>query len=162
MRPSPCPRSHVPASVLLTAVLVAGCATVGPRDASRDPAVGELITADEIRKTGARNAWEALKNTVSRYRFDDYRGEPTRISSVRGNGSILFHETPKIFVDGAQLTEYQVLRTMPAYTIASIRVLNGSDGTTYYGTGSVAGVILIETGMRDGGTDDERRIGGSA
>jgi outer membrane cobalamin receptor len=38
-----------------------------------------------------------------------------------------------------------MLDQIPARTIARISILNGIQGTTYYGTNAVGGVIRIET-----------------
>ena len=123
---------------------LAGC-SARARDTSRNPPVGQIITAEQIRRTGAATAWEALKFTVRSHEFRDYRGEPQRIYSNRGVGSMVLREEPLIHLDGARLTDIQVLRHMPANTILYVQVLNGTDGTTYYGTSATAGVILIET-----------------
>jgi hypothetical protein len=128
-------------------IMLAGCATARPRDATKDPPVGQLITAEQIRETGASTAWQALKFTVRTHQFTDARGEPVRIFSNRGVGSFVLREEPLVFVDGARLIDIQLLQQMPAHHIHSVRVLNGTDGTTYYGTSAVAGVFLIETTM---------------
>ena len=126
-------------SIVLTA-----CAARARSD-SRNPPVGEVITAEQIRRTGASTVWEALKFTVHSHEFKEHRGQPVRITSNRGQGSMVLREEPLIHLDGTRLTEYQVLRHMPATNVLYIQVLNGTDGTTYYGTSASAGVILIET-----------------
>jgi hypothetical protein len=108
--------------------------------------VGTLITAERIRQSGARTAWEALDYTVTSHHFgSDARGRPTGITADRGIGSLLLREQPLVFLDQTRLADIQVLHQFPAHEIYSIRVLNGADGTTYYGTSAVAGVILIRT-----------------
>ncbi|UCG87893.1 MAG: TonB-dependent receptor plug domain-containing protein, partial [Gemmatimonadota bacterium] len=134
-------------TLTLAAVAALGCASRGERDLSGRPPVGEIITADEIQRTGASTAWEALKFTVRSHQFVEDRGQPVRIFSSRGVGSLVLREEPLLFVDGARLSDIQLLRQMPAHHILTIQVLSGSDGTTYFGTSAVAGVILIETTM---------------
>ena len=108
--------------------------------------MGTLITAERIRQSGARTAWEALDYTVTSHHFgSDARGRPTGITADRGIGSLLLREQPLVFLDQTRLADIQVLHQFPAHEIYSIRVLNGTDGTTYYGTSAVAGVILIRT-----------------
>jgi len=48
------------------------------------------------------------------------------------------------------LPDFRTLQQLSAATIESIEVLNGIDGTTYYGSNAVSGVILIRT--KDGST----------
>jgi outer membrane cobalamin receptor len=130
---------------------VLGCASGGPREPAEAPPVGRIITAEKIRETGAASAWDALKYTVRSHYFADYRGEPQRIFTNRGVGSMVLREEPLIFLDGTRLADIQLLRQLSASVIETIQVLNSADGTTYYGTSAVAGVILIVTTM--GGKD---------
>jgi len=129
------------------AVFVVGCASRGERDLSGIPQVGQVITAEQIQRTGASTAWQALKYTVKTHQFVDSYGQPARIYSDRGVGSMVLREEPLIFVDRARLSDIMLLRQMPAHQIHHVRVLNGNDGTTYFGTSATAGVILIETTM---------------
>jgi len=136
------------------ALFVMGCASRGERDLSGIPEVGQVITAEQIQRTGASTAWQALKYTVKTHQFVDSYGQPVRIYSDRGVGSMVLREEPLIFVDRARLSDIMLLRQMPAHNIHHVRVLNGNDGTTYFGTSATAGVILIETTMgADLGTD---------
>jgi hypothetical protein len=130
---------------LIGATVLYGCATAKPRPATHTPPGGDIITAADIRKTGATSAWEALKYTVRTHQFQDYRGTPVRITSDRGVGSMVLREEPLIFLDGTRLVDIVVLRGIPANNILYVQVLNAADGTTYYGTSATAGVILIET-----------------
>ena len=133
--------------VALGPLALLGCASGGPPEPAETPPVGRIITAEQIRETGATNAWDALKYTVRSHYFADYRGEPQRIYTNRGVGSLVLREEPLIFLDGTRLTDIQLLRQFSASFIESIQVLNSGDGTTYYGTSAVAGVILIVTTM---------------
>lgn len=110
------------------------------------PPVGRLISAERIRQSGARTAWEALDYTVTSHRFrTNPRGQPIGITADRGVGSLLLREEPLVFLDQTRLGDIQLLHQFPAHEIFSIRILSGADGTTYYGTSAVAGVILIRT-----------------
>lgn len=141
-------RSGVP-FVLALAIAAQGCATVGARHDNRDPRVGHLITQEQILRSGATNAWEAMKFTVRSHYFGDYRGQPVRITTNRGVGSLFLREEPLIFIDGARLNDIFELHTIPVSHLLRIRVLNGADGTTYFGTNATAGVILITTILGD-------------
>ncbi len=140
--------------VLCIAALWA-CATTGVRDSSKDPPVGRVITAEQIQQSGATTAWEALKFTVRSHYFTDYQGQPTRIATDRGIGSLVLREEPLIFLNGARLADIQLLRLLPADEIETIRVLSGSDGTTHFGTSATAGVILLTTILGGGHFSDD-------
>ncbi|NIM50624.1 MAG: TonB-dependent receptor plug domain-containing protein [Gemmatimonadales bacterium] len=132
---------------LLGLAAVWGCASARPWDLSKNPPVGQVITAERILETGASTAWDALKYTVRTHYFTDYRGQPVRIFADRGVGSLELREEPLVFLDRARLSDIQLLRYIPANILLRVQVLNGTDGTTYFGTSAVAGVILIETTM---------------
>ncbi len=51
----------------------------------------------------------------------------------------------RVFVDGADVVDFRSLTQIPASTILSIEILSGIEGTTYYGSNAVSGVILIRT-----------------
>ncbi|HEX6966971.1 MAG TPA: TonB-dependent receptor plug domain-containing protein [Gemmatimonadaceae bacterium] len=137
------------APVVLSALVVAlaACHTGGQPPSLHDPLAGDVITATAIANSDARNAWEVLQHN-GRFTLDETAsGEPVRVASHRGRGSIIFadSDTPLIYVDGAQLLDIRVLRQIPAESIQSIRILSGIEGTTYYGTNAGAGVIVIRT-----------------
>ena len=118
---------------LVAAMALGACAARGADDASEtDAPRGQVISAAQIQKTGASTAWEALKYTVKSHYFRDYRGQPVRVSSNRGQGSLTLIEEPQIYIDGARVGEITVLRYIPAHIIDNIRVLGSTDGTTYY------------------------------
>ena len=142
---------RTPAAGIAFLLVVGGCATGSRDEASPRQGSGQYVTAEEIRRTGASTAWEALKFTVRTHRFNDYRGIPVRIHSDRGQGSLVLREDPLVFLDGIRLTDITVLRMIPANNLFSIEVLTGPDATTRYGTSAVAGVILLETTL--GGED---------
>lgn len=146
---NPMPYSRLRLCIPLVAAMSLGaCAARSLDDASEtDSPRGRMITAAEIQKTGASTAWEALKFTVRSHYFREYRGQPVRVSSNRGQGSLTLIEEPQVYIDGARVGEITVLRYIPAHIIDNIRILGSADGTTYYGTNAAAGVILIETGM---------------
>ena len=50
--------------------------------------------------------------------------------------------------------DLDMLTSIPADNIARIHILSGIDGTTYYGTNTVTGVIMIFT--KDGAEQAER------
>ncbi|HXF94650.1 MAG TPA: TonB-dependent receptor plug domain-containing protein [Gemmatimonadales bacterium] len=116
-----------------------------PSSVLTGPSGGRLITADMIEASGATTAWDALRRTVPNISFrETSRGTPARVVR-RGRSSIYLNDQPRVVLDGATLSDFQVLDQIPARDVFSIEVLSGIHGTTYYGTGAANGVILIRT-----------------
>ena len=138
-------RCAVIAPAFLLAV-VNSCKTFHP--AAVVPANGSdriMITEDMITKSGGQTAWEVLRREVPQISFGENRnGQATGIER-RGRSSILLKDPPMLFVDGVRIQEMTMLQQLPASTVLSIEVLTGSEGTTYYGTDAVGGVILVKT-----------------
>ncbi len=108
------------------------------------PQPGRLVTADRIAASGARTAWEALR-LLGNVRLDmDNQGEPTRIAA-RGRSSVMVEAPPKIVLNGVETESLFVLQQIPADQVVEIRFLSGPDATTYYGTNSGHGVVVITT-----------------
>jgi hypothetical protein len=131
----------------LLALVLAACSTArAGSEADTPPPGGQFITREQIQRSGATTAWDALKYNVRTHRFsEDAHGNPVRIVANRGQGSMVLREDPIIFLDGARMSEITVLRMIPANNLFSIHVFTGPDATTYFGTSAVAGVILLET-----------------
>jgi len=134
------------ALVTSLALGAAGCRTFHPaRTAPQGDRTGTLISQEMIERSGAMNAWEALKRLAPQFRYSEKRdGQPTQLER-RGRSSILLNDAPRVFVDGADVVDFRSLTQIPASTIFSIEILNGIEGTTYYGSNGVSGVILIRT-----------------
>jgi outer membrane cobalamin receptor len=131
-------------SSLAAAILVStACAHPQPSQQAPGPKAGagtRVVTEEQIQRSGATTAWEALQYTIPFYRFDD-----TGQAHHRGQSSILLPDRPRILLDGVDLMEFGVLMHIPASDISSIKVLEGTDATTFYGTNAGSGVILIAT-----------------
>ncbi len=135
-------------STLLAAtslLLAATACGIKPRANTPGPDVGEVITRDQIAETGARTMWEALQRTVKYTRFQESgRGEPERVRR-RGSSSIVLRDDMPILIDQVRVTDITLLASLLASDIERIQVINGVHATTYYGTNSGDGVILITT-----------------
>ena len=132
-------------SFALVAVSIAaiGCGhNVHPR--SYDPPGEQLILHDEIIKSGAVDAWEAVRRLSHMTTSTTASGGPSRMYR-RGHGSIVIRETPMVVVDGIQATDLQILTQVRADQIAWIRILTGAAGTTRYGAGGGAGAVIVQT-----------------
>jgi hypothetical protein len=94
-----------------------------------------LITADEIAKSNATNAYEAVE-----------RLRPAFLRT-RGSQSIQNQAppTPMIYSDGMRYGPLQTLSSVPAIGIVSIQYLNAIEATQRYGFGNEGGAIMIVT-----------------
>ncbi len=133
-------------SVLLCCLLLAGgCSRAAVASRRAAPLEGRIITAEEIERTRARNAWEVLRRANVPFDFhESHSGEPVYLSR-RGTQSLSFGSEPLVIVNGARTVGLRLLHDIPASDIASIRVLSGFGATHRYGTGAGGGAIVIET-----------------
>jgi len=129
---------------VLLVPLAAGCAVRSAESTSfREP--GRVITASDIRTLGAADAWDALRRSGALLTTAETRsGNPVTLRK-RGHGSVVLGATPLVVQDGVHLTDFRLLRNVPAPIIHEIRILNGVDGTLRYGTGGGNGVIVVTT-----------------
>ncbi len=128
-----------------TALLGIGCAHGVRHQHMPTRPIGIFITEDQIQRSGAATAWDVLKREASVMTFGHNRhGQPARFGR-RGQASIVLEDSPLVIIDGVRMTDFRVLADLPATTLRNIWVLNGIDGTTYYGTDAVAGVVLVRT-----------------
>jgi len=108
----------------------------------------QLISAADIQRSNATNAWDVLRRSGAMLSFrEGPNGEPARLQTRRGRSSVQLRtsDTPLVIYDGARLVDFRVLRSIPANSIMTIRILNGIEGTQYQGTGAGGGVIIIES-----------------
>ena len=137
-------RPFLRGSSLAALLLVsAACAPPQPSPQAPGPNAGtgtRVVTEEQIQRSGASTAWQALQYPVHSYPFDD-----TGQVGHRGQSSMLLPDRPRILLDGVDLTEFGVLMQIPASDLYSIKVLEGTDATTFYGTNAGSGVILIVT-----------------
>jgi outer membrane cobalamin receptor len=132
-------------STIAAAVLCAACAQAAQRKATTAKPVGIYIDQEHIERSGGATAWDVLKREAPVMTFQDNRnGQPARFGR-RGRASILLDDSPLVVIDGVRMSDFRVLADLPAATLLDIWVLNGIDGTTYYGTDAVAGVVVIRT-----------------
>lgn len=129
----------------LSTVLLAGC--IHPRPMRSTDVHGQrtIFTEEQIARCGASTAWDVLKRLAPQFSFSEDRNGQPRTLERRGRSSILLSDAPLVFLDGTEMVDFRSLIQIPATTIASIEILGGIDGTTYYGSNAVSGVILIHT-----------------
>jgi outer membrane cobalamin receptor len=134
-------------SILLGSLLLAACgSSVAKRHIGYETRAGEIvIDQDAIERSGANNAWEVIKRAAPQFSTAETRnGQPTRLTR-RSRSSLLLDDAPLLFIDGVRTLDFRALQSIPAKTIFRIDILDGIEGTTYYGTNAVGGVILVLT-----------------
>lgn len=104
-----------------------------------------MITEAMIARSGAQTAWEVLRREVPQISYGENRNGQATGMERRGRSSITLKDPPMLFIDGVRIQEIGTLQQLPASTVLSIEVLTGAEGTTYYGTDAVGGVILVRT-----------------
>jgi outer membrane cobalamin receptor len=138
-------RTHL--FVLASALILAfGCSHANAARSRPGPSNGsKLITAEQIERSGSHTAWEVLKHEAPMLTLqEDRNGQPVRIQ-WHGRSSIYLEDAPVVVLDGVRIPDWKVLNQIPAGQIQSINILSGIEGTTYYGTNAVSGVIEIRT-----------------
>jgi hypothetical protein len=142
---------HLTRIVALVA-LCAACHRTGPAlQPLRMPDGSRWITPDLIARATSSNAWDLLRECGAGYHIDETPdGRAVRLGSRRGRSSLLLKEGDMLLlvVDGVRMSDARFLREIPTSTVLSIQLLNGIDGTTYYGLNAGAGVILVTTKIR--------------
>src|SRR5712692_9347144 len=147
MQPGSFPEATTRRSLLLSSLLLAACGpSVAKRHIGYETRAGEIvIDQDAIERSGANSAWEVIKRAAPQFSTAETRnGQPTRLTR-RGRSSVLLNDAPLLFIDGIRTVDFRALEYIPAKTIFQIDILNGIEGTTYYGTNAVGGVILVRT-----------------
>jgi hypothetical protein len=96
----------------------------------------QFISEDEVAASRESNAWDVIHKL--RANFLSYRGE----TSFDKSRSAPY---PTVYLDGQEYGAINILRTIPASEIASIRLYRAWEATTKFGTGNMGGVIAITT-----------------
>ncbi len=137
--------SRSPRFLAVCVTLSSSCAIHAIRNVPSNDGDRIFITADQIERSGSTTAWEALRKLVPQMTYGEKKsGQPSKLER-RGQSSFLLSDAPLVFLDGVRMPDFRNLQQLSATTIESIEVLNGIDGTTYYGSNAVSGVILIRT-----------------
>jgi outer membrane cobalamin receptor len=113
---------------LLVATL--GCGHAAKQPSAFHPAPGTfLITAEQIEKSGAQNAWPVLQQSAPMLQAqNDKDGRPARLTR-RGRSSFLLDDAPAVLVDGVRMPDFRNLDALAAQSIREIAILNGVEAT---------------------------------
>lgn len=136
------------ASVLLVASAW-GCASHQngeQRPPRRDP---NLITHEDIVRSGANDAFEALRLAHTNISLSESRGQFTLSRKVqatsRGRSSFELSPQMLLVVDEVQRLDVSALHEIPAANVAWIRVMSAMEATPLYGTEGGNGAIVVRT-----------------
>jgi hypothetical protein len=137
---------RMPVAAVAALLVVTGCATAplgsGAPPPQRD---GMLLTREEIAKTGAENAWEAIRLGATHLNIQFPReGSPARVTH-RGTDSFIINPEVLLVVDGTHMSSLSYLQDIRVENIEYIQILSASAGTVRYGTEAGNGVIVVKT-----------------
>ncbi len=121
--------------IMLIGTVAMTDACAASRRIDRPRASSNEITQDEIARSGAISAYDAI--TKLRGNFLSYRGA----TSMRQTSSPL----PIIYVDGTRFGDVSALKGIPAGQIAHIRLYRANEAQTKFGDNNMAGVIEVST-----------------
>lgn len=129
------------AAVLIVTALIGAC---GPKVAHNSPRRdARLITHEQIEKSGANDAFEALRRAGSFLNISDRKN--TIRASQRGRASFLLSPQILLVVDGVMMADLNALKGIPAESVDSMRVMTGLEATPLYGTMGSNGVLVVTT-----------------
>ncbi|NUQ22192.1 MAG: hypothetical protein HOQ09_14690 [Gemmatimonadaceae bacterium] len=142
------------ASVMLVAG-VGACATLHRPDASRPFHDPNLITHEDIVRSGATNAYDALRRGGTFLSMSEVRGGRAVThdfeATSRGRSSLVMNPQVLLVVDDVMRLDLASLREIPAENVAWIRVMTAMEATPYYGTEGGNGAIVVRTRVPDSG-----------
>lgn len=146
------PAAHRAPARFLSLVLVAvasGCSTAPGADGTTpNPREGQILTREQIARSGARDAWEAVQRGGTRLNIQYTReGSPARVTH-RGVDSFELNAQVLLVVDGAHMASLSRLREIRAENVDYIQVLPARVGVVKYGTAGGNGVVVVRTGIQ--------------
>ena len=136
-------------SPVLLLVALGACATtpVGDAATAPNPREGQILTREDIAKTGARDGWEALRLGQTHLNIQFPReGSPARVTH-RGTDSFFISAQVLLVVDGTHMTSLESLKDIRAVNIHYMQVLPARVGVVKYGTAGGNGVVVVRTGV---------------
>jgi outer membrane cobalamin receptor len=103
-----------------------------------------VITAEEIERTGADNAWDALRRVGTNLSMSETATGRARSVRRRGATSINLSNDVTLMLDGMR-TDAASLQRVQVPMIREIRILSGPEATRRFGTGHGHGAVLVIT-----------------
>lgn len=140
------------ASIALV-VSAGGCATRHGPDAGRHFHDPNLITHEDIVRSGATNAYDALRHAGTYLSLSEVRGGRAIThdfeATSRGQSSLTLNPRMLLIVDDVMRLDVASLREIPAENVLWIRVMTAMEATPVYGTEGGNGAIVVRTHIPD-------------
>lgn len=142
-------RHRLAPALLALGILVSGCQTTPSRPPADDSMIpgGVLISRDQIDRSGARDAYEALIRARTHLVIEETRGNnPARIFH-RGRDSLVDSGQVLVILDGTPTSMGAVaaLKEIPAQQILYMKVLSAREATPRYGMLAGNGAVYVRT-----------------
>jgi len=106
-------------------------ASTSPSNPSAAHSRTDVITAEELAKVDAPNAFLAVQRLRPQY------------LQTRGQTTIMGTSVISVYVDGTRMGGTESLQQIPTADIKEIRWLSSSEATQRFGTGNAQGAIVI-------------------
>jgi hypothetical protein len=136
-----------PFAPLALATALAGCTHAARgRVAEAAGTGGRVITAAQIAKWNVGDAYEVLERAGGYTAEESNRGQ-VRLRQRRGQSSLTnaTADRPLVVLDNTMVNDASVLRQLRAAQLDRIVILSAADATSRYGTGGMAGAVLVYT-----------------
>jgi outer membrane cobalamin receptor len=123
-------------------IVVTACASGGSSNSGARRGQRDVIALEEIQASDANNAYDLIRLL-----------RPEMLRPRSGMGSTTNIPLPVVYIDGVRPGDGGVtqLQSIPRDIVREIRYINSADATTRFGTGHMAGAIMVST-RRGGGT----------
>lgn len=139
--------SHAALAMAATLVLASCAASPSAEGSDPNPRDGQIITRDDIARTGARDAWDALRMAGTHLNIQFPReGSPARVTH-RGVDSFVLSPEVLLVVDGTHMSSLETLKDIRAVNVDYIQILSARVGVVKYGTAGGNGVVVVRTGV---------------
>lgn len=149
-------RATALAAAVVTTAALSACASTGDQALrpERNSHGSLVITADQIARSNARDAWEVIRFSGVPLRLFDAGSRGVSRIQRRGRSSILLDDGAIVIVDGARMSDPDGLKNVRAERIHLMEIMNASRATQVFGTGAVGGAVVVWTGAGDSSGDD--------
>lgn len=135
------------ALALVIAQVGAACGPTKIHDGDAPRRDARLITHEAIMKTGATDAFQALRRVGSYLNLSDRKGQVR--ATDRGRTSFLLSPQITLVIDGVMMADLNTLKSIPAENVDWMRVMTSIEATPVYGTQGSNGVLLVATRIPD-------------
>lgn len=139
-----------PQAVRIACLLAAGTLLAcSPQRASAPvrnaPSSGRVVTHDDIARTGATNAWDAVRRAGSFVQFRESTNQDRVRITSRGAGSLMLSNQILFVVDGVLMSDHRYLESIPAVSVRQIEILSATRAALRFGAPGGNGAVVVTT-----------------